>query len=343
MIAPQGYIQPEKFTLDEIIQLTFDFENLVRQRNAKSIFPPGSPIEQAALAALSMLEAFTRDVPKDSHKDHSKEWRQAVALGDTLRKVIRIKDRPGFDKLWPHLMLLLGKGNIALNLWNPPSDADANKVFELYLALLLAPLADELELDHPVRSSGGKNPDVIAQMDGTRWAFACKVMHSPSPKTFLDRVREGIDQIQRSDADRGIVVISLKNLLPHDYIWSMKADSTIYNLLMPGPVHPEIVARMFGGVLEQYDKEVIHELLGGDEAFNKLFDNTKAVPAVLVHLCSTVCTTEHSKPNFHLIRMLGVLNVEPLPADVLSTLDKINDSLHGHFHAAPSNPPAPVI
>lgn len=334
---------PEMFTLDEIVQLTFNFENLVRLRNSKLVMPSGSPIEKAALAALSMLEAFKRDLPQDSHKNHSEEWRRAVALGDTLRKVMQIEDHPCFDELWPHLLLLLGDGNIALNLWNPSTDADANKIFELYLALLLAPLTDQLELDDPVRSSGGKNPDVIAQLDGFRWAFACKVMHSPSPKTFLDRVREGIDQIQRSNADKGIVVISLKNLLPHDEIWSMKASSEIYNLLMPGPVHPEIVARIFGGVLQKYDKEVIHELLGGDEAFTKLFESTKAVPAVLLHLCSTVCTTEHSKPNFHLIRMLGVLNVEPLPADVLSTLEKVNDSLHGHFHAVPSNPPAPAI
>lgn len=323
------------FTLDEIVQLTFDFENLVRQRNADLILPSGSPIENAALAALSMLEGFKRDLPKDSHHDHRQEWRQAVALGDTLRKVMRVKDHPSFDELWPHLMLLLGDGNIALNLWNPSTDADANKVFELYLALLLAPLSDRLELDDPVRSSGGNNPDVIAQLDGSRWALACKVMHSPSPKTFLDRVREGIDQIRRSKADKGIVVISLKNLLSHDEIWTMKANSDIWNLLMPGPVHPEIARRMFVRLSEQYYKQVVDELLGGPKAFREMFENTQAVPAVLLHFCSTICTTEQAKPNLHLMRMLATISVDPIQPDLFSILDRMNDSMQGHI---PMNP-----
>ena len=232
-------------------------------------------------------------------------------------------------------MLLLGDGNIALNVWNPPSDAQANKVFELYMALVVAPLSQDLELDHPVHSSGGKNPDVIAELDGVRWGFSCKVMHTDSTKTFVERVRGGIDQIQRSVAakeiDCGVVVVSLKNLLPHDYFWTMPANSEIWNLVMPGPIQPEIVARMFQRFCAGFHKKVIAEFPDGASGFQNLFKGTKAVPAVLLHLCSTVSASLDGKPSFHFMRMFGALHVRPLPPDLQAIFEKLNLSLHNRF------------
>ena len=320
---------PEIFTLEEIVQSILDFEMLVREKQKSPFYGPS--ITTAGNAALEMLDAFKRNIPYDSQQDHREEWRKAIALADMLRKVLRVRKHPRFDQLWPHILLLLGDTNIALNIYNKKEDQDANKIFELYMALVLAPLTPDLEPEDPVASAGGKNPDVIATLDGARWAFACKVMHSASPKTFIDRVRDGIDQIQNSDAEKGIVVISLKNLLKHDFFWTMKADSTIWNLVMPGPIHPEIVRRMFVEYCRGYHHKVIEELLGGPAAFNDVFKNTKAVPAVLMHLCTTICVVDQGKPGFHLMRMFGTLNADPLPADLHATLENLNNSLHSRF------------
>jgi hypothetical protein len=320
---------PEIFTLEEIVKSVFAFEDLIRQKQAPLQLPPGSPIETAALAALEMLETFRRNVPHDTKRDHRNAWRQAIALADILRKVLRVAGHPRFDQIWPHLLLLLGKSNIALNVWNPKEDQDANKVFELYMALVLAPLCSDLELEDPKHSASGKNPDVIASLNGSRWAFACKVMHSPSPNAFIQRVREGIKQIQRSNADKGVVVVSLKNLLPHDEYWTVKREVGIADLIYSATIDPAVVTGDLLAICAGYHGLVIHELLGGPAAFNDLFKDTKAVPAVLLHLCTTVGAMTSGKPTFHYLRMFCSLNADPLPADLLATMEKLNQSLHG--------------
>lgn len=44
----------------------------------------------------------------------------------------------------------------------------------LYFGLLVAQVATTLEMDDPIRSSGGLNPDVIAKIGGTNWGFAAR-------------------------------------------------------------------------------------------------------------------------------------------------------------------------
>jgi hypothetical protein len=212
------------------------------------------------------------------------------------------------------------------------------------MALIISRLTSSLELDHPKHSSGGTNPDVIAELEGSRWAFACKVMHSDSPKTFLDRVREGIDQIERSDAEYGIVVISLKNLLPHDDYWAPPAvKSDLWDLLMPGAIEAEIVARMFQRFCADYHQRVIAQFPNGQEGFRDLFTGTKTIPVVLLHLCSTVSASVNDKPNFNFMRMFCALTEDPLPDDVLTLLEKLNRSLHNRSIAVPAPLVSPEI
>jgi hypothetical protein len=322
----------EIFTLEDIVKSGLEFEALVRAKQAELHLPPGSEIERAALAALKMLESFKLKIAQDAEQDDRNEWRRAVALGDMLRKVLNVAKHPSFDQLWPHVMLLLGNSNIALNVWNPKEDSEANKIFELYIALVLARLSSVLHLDHPLQSSGGRNPDVIARIDNSRWAFSCKVMHSASPKSFLDRLREGIDQIKRADADKGVVVISLKNLLPHDHYWMLKRDRNgLADFICPGAIDLEIVTRDLLKMCKDYHHKVIDDLLGGPAAFDGLFVGTPAVPAVLLHLCTTIAVPDEGKLNFCFVRMFCSLNATHLPSDVHRILTALNNSLHGRL------------
>ena len=88
---------------------------------------------------------------------------------------------------------------------------------------------------------------------------------------------------------------------------------------------------------QKYHYQVITELLGGPSAFNDIFKNTRAVPAVLLHLCTTVLIPNDGKPNFRFMRMFGALSADTLPADLLATFEKLNLSLHGRVA-----PPAPT-
>src|SRR5258708_56894 len=51
------------------------------------------------------------------------------------------------------------------------------------------------------------------------WAFACKVMTGASPKSLFDRTLEGTRQIKRSTAERGCVIVNLKNRFDHRGFW----------------------------------------------------------------------------------------------------------------------------
>jgi hypothetical protein len=228
----------------------------------------------------------------------------------------------------------LAQTNIALNVWNPITDGDANKIFELYIALIISRLTTSLELDHPKHSSGGTNPDVIAELDGKRWAFACKVMHSKKIKTFRDRVREGIDQIERSDAERGIVVISLKNLIPHEAFWEEMPKSELFDMLADRPSQGVIGAEMLQKWCAAAQHQILKVFPDPERDFSALFTGKKAIPAVLLHLCSTVSASMNDKPSFHFLRMFGTVNVAPLPDDVLTLLEKLNRSLHNRSIAA---------
>lgn len=322
-------MKPELFSPDDIVQVILEFEKLVGRKREGLNLPIGSQIESAGLTAIEMLGKFRENIPPDFQFESSEKWRQAIALGDMLRKVMRAVDHHSFDKLWPHIMLLLGDANIALNVWNSIRDADANKVFELYVALVAAPLCEKLDLDHPKHSSAGKNPDVIAEFDGNSWAFACKVMHADKSKTFLDRVKEGIEQIQECpNADQGLVVISLKNLLPHNQYWHQKREQSLADMLCPGLVDFGAVADDIQRISDDYHQKVINELLGGSDGFNALFHEKKAVPAVFLHFSTTILFLNEGKPSFHLVRAFASMSADPLPDDVWEKLKKLNLSLH---------------
>jgi hypothetical protein len=203
-------------------------------------------------------------------------------------------------------------------------------VFELYVALLVLPICTRIDLDDPNASSGGKNPDNIAEINGVSWTFACKAMHSPLAKSLLDRVRDGIKQIEATNATKGIVVISLKNVLPHDQLWPVvREPETGDYIYFPYPDCSSVKQRL-QSECNRYQTELL-ELLGGPEGFHNVFKGSRAYPAVLVHLCTVVSVLKDGHPAHHLIRMLGAICVEPLAADVQVVSWLMNEMLHESY------------
>ncbi len=322
---------PETFSPEEVVQTILDFEDLIREKHRGLGFPSGSPIEAVGLTAIEMLEKFRDGIPHDFEKDTCETWRQAIGLCDMLRKTVRLVGHPSFGELWRHLLLLLEDTNVALSVKNSVLDSKNNKILELYIALIVAPLCRDLLLDDPIHSSDGKNPDVIASVDGSSWAFACKVLHSDKPTTFVGQLRKGISQIQESDAKNGIVVISLKNLLPHNEFWNIQRPQSFADFMIPGLVDFEIVKRHIERIYQECHQQVINDLLGGSGGFNALFDGQKATPAVLLHFSTTVYFKNDERPNFHYLRSFAVMNADPLPDDVLPILKNLNLSLHNRL------------
>jgi hypothetical protein len=327
---------PEIFTFEGNQQLIFRFEEFIKNNLAGRHLPHGTPknptppVETAALAAIEMLESFKQTVPHDKKKDYRDAWRQAIGLGDILRKLENGSRKPGFTSLWPHINLLLENCNFVQNTSHPRGDTDADKVFELYTALLLLPLCSALEVDDPVHSAGGSNPDLIATLNGERWGFACKVMHTESPKTFLQTVRKGVEQLGRANVDKGVVVVSLKSVIQHDHLWPAVLDPDTKDYIYfswPNAMQP---VEQLLALCAQYEKSKVDDVLLRDALQTTLAANG-VVPTVLLHLCTTCSLDCIGKIIPCMPRMLFPLTVGPIAKADQAILENLNNSLHDRF------------
>ncbi|ESY94854.1 hypothetical protein X738_23135 [Mesorhizobium sp. LNHC209A00] len=175
-----------------------------------------SQTEGDALAMMQVLEIWRgrAAMPKDPRA----VIRAALGFVDLAGKLLAVKGHSDFDQLRPHLMNL-ASGSVLQNRFAPVTDAVSNKMAELYIASLVMSFASNVVVDHPDRSKGD-NPDVMFTFRGRPWAIAVKTLASKrNARSIYDNIKYGSDQIQVSDADFGLIVINLKNVLDHDALW----------------------------------------------------------------------------------------------------------------------------
>jgi hypothetical protein len=102
---------PQKFSLDENQKAVLDFENLLRQH--QMTIPVGSPLEEASVAILEMVEIHKDKAIHNKKVDCRERWRRALFLSDIARKALRVSENPGFNNLVSHLKLMLEPGNFS--------------------------------------------------------------------------------------------------------------------------------------------------------------------------------------------------------------------------------------
>jgi hypothetical protein len=229
-------------------------------------------------------------------------------------------------------LLLLGDGEIAQNLWSPKEDSHANYVFELYCGLLALPLCSKIEMEPIQKSANGANPDVITNFRGERWAIACKVMHSSLTKSLLDRVREGIKQINRCDkAENGLIAVSLKNVVAHDEIWPAYQETGTGDFIYGTASSDAMALDVMRSTMKRYECELV-EMLGGKEGFRALFKDSKVEPLIFVYICTVITVLEGTHSTFKLLKLAGTIAVDnPLPAKTRGFAEAMNESLHDTY------------
>jgi hypothetical protein len=264
-------------------KLVWELEGTLKQHGI-AVAAPGA-FEEAALT-LTELEEFRKNPEScDCTVDHREKWRRAMSLADLAEKILLVRKHPDFPQLVPHLRLLGGMADLSQFSSTQKENQDNNKVFELYMAAMGLHVLTQCKLDHP-EESDGSNPDIMGVFGDKRWAIACKAMHSKNPKTFCERVQEGVEQIQVSAAERGIVVVSMKNTFNHDELWPAKVVEGNYCLgYLPSVAH---ACQLLLPIYRQLQDGVFN-VFGSEVAFyQNLFKGKKAAPYVLL-VFSTVC------------------------------------------------------
>ncbi len=183
-----------------------------------------SHLENDYLAAHEFFDSYLKS-PYSSNTHEAGR----VALGglhELYKWVWAVKDSCEFQKVRAHLGLLVQaapKINAATPMINPASgkqDDKSNKFIEAIVGLFAIAYGRCVDLDDPVESSGGENPDAIFTFDQERVSVACKTLRSKNPQTILGNIRSGSRQITRADCERGYVLLNSMNILEHDRVRS---------------------------------------------------------------------------------------------------------------------------
>ena len=218
----------------------------------------------------------------------------------------------------------------------------ANKVFELLIACCCMTFAGEIELDHP-ENSKGSNPDLIVDYDHGKSGIACKALLSQNSKALFDNVEKAVEQIEASPADKGFVIVSLKNVANHDAFWAI-ADPSPEEDNAQGP-------QFYAFASPEYAMQRIMEEIQGTsqrylehanaDLWRDLFKGKKAYPCI-VFVLQTACSVrmyQQSELVFAAVDVpvpttLGVMQIRPIieiDQHQIGFLEQLNLALHNQL------------
>ncbi|GEM_PF-3459207 len=298
------------YSLESAAERLASFDTLLAKYGIR--YDKTSVFYKSAYHILEMLEAHKRTIEINEHEDLRPLFREALGLNDFIAKILNVQTHRNFDRLVPHLKKIT-KGSPVLTVSATNKDLldkndrkpldDSNKLFELYLACLALPEFDNLVLDDPDNAKGD-NPDLLFDAFGKKWAIAAKVLHTETIKleSIYKNWDKGSDQIEKCVANKGIVFISLRNLIEYNDVWPIVNDKEVeqggirYYAAFQDIAIPTQILEGYGlairkGMLDEFGETPIHSInsrpssVGGfvvacQSATGVLFD-LNPMPAIL--------------------------------------------------------------
>lgn len=268
---------------------------------------PGSTFEAHVLNVLRLVAAKRSagaDLVPDDVRD---QYRILIGVYELASLILAVENLPGFNALVPHLRLL-NEGTALQNVPSTGSDQATNKLFELYMGAVALQCGSDPSLDDP-HHSNGRNPDVLFTARGRRWGIACKVLHGRHPQGFVEHLTKGLDQIDASGAEVGVVAFNLKNVLMHDLVWPLAPlDGVAGAPLTTGVwVSPEAPFRILLTQMEHLAADLASYLPQGH--LDTLFARRKSIPAFLLWGASPSGVIINGKPTPTSVRAMIVKSV----------------------------------
>jgi hypothetical protein len=299
---------------------------------------PGSAFEQHVLSVLHLVHRKSVGGIRAEDEDIRPLYRTLIGVHELAALLLEIQDSPQFGSLVPHLRLL-NEGNVLQNSPSDGSDQATNKLFELYMGAVALQCGEDIALDNPFGSSGN-NPDVLITIGERRWGIACKVLHGPSAEGFVEHLVKGLEQIDRSPAEVGVVVFNLKDILPHDEIWPLAPlDGIPGNPLTPGVwSDPAAPFQLLVSEMQTLGEELVSYLPSG--YLRTIFAGRKSVLGYLLWGASPSAAMIEGRPTPSSVRALNLQTVGQLSPEELNVIKCLDWAI---YPDSPTRGPRPCV
>lgn len=315
-----------KFAFDASEELIYEFEALLKSQSL--VIEKDSDLEQVLLAVLEVNAKNKKEIAHNNEIDIRDLFSDQVGIVDFASKIVKHKYHKDFQQLIPHLRLLNSSNTSTLTKKSRVTDSGNNKLLELYIALLCMSFADDVFLDDPDESKGD-NPDVMFTYKGMKWAIACKALHTTNEKSLFDTIEKGTDQINKSDAHFGIVLVNFKNIIDRDEIWPMyylseaKGDNAPEFGTFPTTDTPTKKLANYGNVYLKKLQDTI-----GQENLIKLSSSGKCPPGFLIFLQAVTGVLVNGLPTATLLKTFNCIQFDSFPNRYVEIAENLNKAMH---------------
>ncbi|MEZ3416204.1 hypothetical protein HP563_14225 [Pantoea dispersa] len=260
-----------KGEFENYTQIIKHIDELIDFLNSIQIDPESkSHLENDYLRAHEFFENYKNSPSNVTNAD----GRGALGgLYELYKWVWSVKESEEFNKLTPHLNLLLQASpriNAQTPLLNPVTnkqDDKTNKFIEAIIGFFTVAHGKNVDLDDPVYSSGGDNPDIIFTYQEQIISIACKTLRSKNPSTIFQNIESAAKQISRANCDDGYIVLNFMNIIDHGKI----QEKIFTTVAEPFNIIKDEINELYASVLSTCK----------DELATLFSENTKTCPIVI--------------------------------------------------------------
>jgi hypothetical protein len=307
-------------------QELFEFEELLNKHGLK--IKSNSDLERVSLNITEINEKFKKKILHDDKQDIRMQLSEVAGLTEFIRKILKNQNNADFGQFIPHLHLLNESKSVSQTTKSKITDEGNNKLFELYVALLCMEIGDNLRLDNPKRSKGD-NPDILFNLNGITWAIACKALHTRSELTLFDRIEDGVEQINRSAANKGIVIVNFKNIIDYDLIWPITNEEEFKkgeDPLFGSFTQLEIPS----AILESYGIEYQKKLVEVKDLANlRNFNASGKCPNGFLIFLQAVTSVQHERNSpVTILKTFNLVRFDEIDAEYKAFVELLNLTMH---------------